>query len=106
MNKEKESFKKAYLELLAKYLSDENNKTPDLVEEINKLKNGADYLDTDVHAELDLVINQMKNDKGSKAVKDLANIVENELRKKVKKDQGFKRKPMLHNLLKYAHDCN
>ncbi len=106
LNQEKESFKKAYLELLTRYLKDEKSMTPDLVEEINKLKNNTDNLDADVHVELDSVLNQMKNGKGSKAVKDLAKIVENELKKKVRQDHKFKQKPMLHNLLKYARDCN
>jgi len=35
----------------------------------------------------------------------LAKIVENKLKDKAKNDQTFKKKPMLHNLLEHAFNC-
>ena len=105
LSKENEMLKEAYLNLLEDYLTIEEKVAPDIILELQKLKSQIDHLETSIHVELESVIHHVNNGKGSKAVKDLAKVVENQLKQKVNTDSNFKKKPTLHNLLEYAKEC-
>lgn len=98
--------KKAYLGLLEKYLKAEQNVDLGIISEIEKLKKEVDTLDFTVHIELETVIDNLNNGKSTEAVRLLAKVVENKLKEKANKDASFKGKPMLHNLLDFAKNCN
>ncbi len=102
---ENEVLKVGYLNLLEKYLKTQEKVAPDVIEELNKLKQQIDHLDAAVHVELESVIDLVNDGKGTKAVKDLAKIIENKLKEKAEKDQNFNKKPTLNNLLEYAKEC-
>ena len=103
---ENRKIKQAYLDLLVNHLSAINAIGPNAMAELQKLKNTVDHLDTEVHYELDSVIKQVGEGNWTKAVRDLAKIVENALKRKVDNDSRFKGKPMLHKLLEHAKNCN
>ena len=98
--------KKAYLGLLEKYLKTEQNVDLGIIAEIEKLKKDIDTLDFTVHIELETVIDNLNKGKSTEAVRLLAKVVENKLKEKAIKDASFKGKPMLHNLLDFAKNCN
>lgn len=106
LKKENLSLKVGYFNLLEKYLRATNNAEPSTLKELEKLKTEIDFLDTATHQELNSVIRHVDENEGAKAVKDLAKIVENHLKDKVKNDKSFSKKPMLHNLLEHAHQCH
>lgn len=99
---ENRRIKLAYLGLLEKYMKTNGSVEPSVIKELHKLKNEIDDLETTVHVELDSVIKRITDGEETKAVKDLAKIVENVLKEKALQDDSFKKKPMLHNLLEYA----
>lgn len=103
--KENHELKNGYLSLLEKYLTNQGKASPDVITELQKLKSEIDDLETEVHIELDSVIRLVNQGEGTKAVKDLAKIVENKLKAKALKDAEFKKSPMLHNLLEHALKC-
>ena len=105
LNQENQKLKEAYLTLFEKYLLAANNVEPSTIKELNRLKTEIDQLDTATHCELDSVIRLVNENEGPKAVKDLAKIVENHLKEKVKDDKSFSKKAMLNNLLEHAHKC-
>jgi hypothetical protein len=98
--------KLAYVELLEKILAFESKITPDVLKDLEELKEKARYLDELVHVELSEVVDLVKNGKGEKAVRDLGKIIENVLRMRAEKDENFKKKPTLHNLIEHAGVCN
>ena len=106
LRKENHDVKKAYLGLFEKYLKTQQNIDVGIIAELQKLKNAVDNLDFTVHIELESVINSLNNGKAADAVRILAKVVENKLKEKAIKDVSFKAKPMLHNLLDYAKNCN
>lgn len=101
---ENRGIKRAYLGLLEKYLKATGNVEPSVIKELQKLRSEIDDLDTAVHVELESVIKRMSDGEDTKAVKDLAKIVENILKEKAKADEAFNKKPTLNNLLEYAKD--
>lgn len=101
---ENRRIKMAYLGLLEKYLKANGDVQPSVIKELQRLKSEIDDMHTTVHVELESVIKRMTDGEETKAVKDLAKIVENVLKEKAEKDETFKKKPMLHNLLEYAKD--
>ena len=86
LKNENERLKNGYLTLLEKYLLTQNSIEPSVITELQDLKMNIDQLETKVHIELDSVIKQVNNGEGPKAIKDLAKIVENKLKEKVKND--------------------
>lgn len=105
LTQENQKLKAGYLSLLEKYLNATNNAEPSTIKELQKLKTEIDYLDTSTHLELNSVIRHVDENEGAKAVKDLAKIVENHLKEKVKDDKTFTSQPKLHNLLEHACKC-
>jgi len=105
LSEENSALKKGYLSLLEKYLTTQNKISPDVIVELQRLKSKIDRLETEVHIELNSVIKLVEQGQGVKGIKDLAKIVENKLKDKAKNDQTFKKKPMLHNLLEHAFNC-
>lgn len=103
---ENDELKKAYLDLLQRYLILHKDTTPDILEELEKLKDQFVELNKDVHIELKSVILHMDNGNGAKAVKDLAKIVENILWDKAQEAQSFQKKPPLAQLLEHAKKCS
>ena len=101
---ENKQLKIAYLELLEKLLKESGDIEPNVLEELHRLKSDIDEIETAIHVELESVIKRISEGEGTKAVKDLAKIVENVLKEKAIMDETFKKKPMLHNLLEYAKD--
>jgi hypothetical protein len=106
LSEENESLKIGYLNLLEKYLKTQEKVGPDVIEELQKLKTDIDHLETSIHVELDSVIDHVNSGKGTKAVKDLAKIVENQLKEKAANDSSFTKNPTLNNLLEHAKNCN
>lgn len=104
LKEENKELKMAYLSLLEKFL-EANGVEPSVVEELHRLKSEIDEMDTEIHVELDSVIKRISDGEGTKAVKDLAKIVENVLKEKAVKDETFtKKRPMLNDLLLYAKE--
>lgn len=98
--------KKAYLGLLEKYLKTQQNVDLGIITELQKLQKSIDTLDFEVHIELETVIENLNQGKSTEAVRLLAKVVENKLKEKAAKETSFKGKPMLHNLLDFAKNCN
>lgn len=106
LRKDNYETKKAYLDLLEKYLKTEKNVDIGIIAELQKLRKSIDTLDFEVHIELEAVIKNLNDGKPEEAVRILAKVVENRLKEKAIKDTSFKGKPMLHNLLEFAKNCN
>lgn len=106
LRKENYEIKTAYLELFEKYLKTQQNVDVGIIAELQKLRKSVDTLNFSVHLELENVITNLNEGKTVEAVRILAKVVENKLKEKVKKEETFKEKPILHNLLKYAKNCN
>jgi hypothetical protein len=105
LTKENQSLKSSYLELLQNFLKAQGNTPPNVIEELKRLKNQIDHLETGVHIELDSVIKLVHEGQGTKAIRDLTKIVENKLKEKALNDESFKKTPMLNNLLEHAFHC-
>jgi hypothetical protein len=104
LREENKELKMAYLSLLEKFLK-ANGVEPSVLEELHKLKSEIDEMETEIHVELESVIKRISDGEGTKAVKDLAKIVENTLKEKAKTDESFtNRRPMLNDLLLYAKE--
>jgi hypothetical protein len=103
--RENQQFKLSYLNLLEKYLKATNKAEPSTIKELQRLKSEIDHLDTATHQELSSVIKLIDANEGTKAVRELAKIVENHLKEKTQSDKSFLKKPMLGNLLEHAHKC-
>lgn len=106
LRKENHEIKNAYLGLFDKHLTTIKNVDIGIIEEVQKLKNNTDILDFEVHLELERVVENLTKGKSSEAVRQLAKIIEKKLKEKVKKEESFKGKAMLHNLLQFAKDCD
>jgi len=104
LKNENNELKIAYFDLLSKYLSEIKNLPSEVLTELHKLKNDIDRLDADTHFELNETIKLVSEGKESKAIRELAKIVENKLKEKAIKDESFKKQPMFDNLLKYAKE--
>lgn len=102
LRKENYEIKTAYLELFEKYLKTQQNVDVGIIAELQKLRKSVDTLNFSVHLELENVITNLNEGKTVEAVRILAKVVENKLKEKVKKEETFKEKPMLHNLLDFA----
>jgi hypothetical protein len=103
---ENDELKKAYLDLLQKHLLISENTPKDVIVDIERLKEQAVNLNKDVHIELGSVIDNVRNNNGVKAVRELGKIIETVLKEKALKDEKFKKKPTLNNLLEHAKICN
>ena len=103
---ENDELKKAYLDLLQQYLLISENTPKDVIADIERLKEQAINLPKDVHIELGSVIDNVRNNNGAKAVRELGKIIENVLKEKAIKDENFKKKPTLGNLLEHAKNCS
>lgn len=106
LTKENHEIKIAYINLLQEHMKNLEGVKPSVFSELNQLKENIDQLDTATHIELNSVISLVNDNKGAKAVKDLAKIVEVKLKEKVLSDESFKKKPMLYNLLEHAKKCD
>lgn len=106
LRKDNHKIKSAYLGLFEKYLKSQQNVDVGIIAELQKLQKSIDTLDFEVHIELESVIDNLNNGKSEEAVRLLAKIIESKLKDKVTKDESFKGKPMLHNLLSYAKKCS
>jgi hypothetical protein len=106
LRKDNYETKKAYLGLFEKYLKTQQNVDIGIIAELEKLKTSVDTLDFTVHIELETVISNLNDGKTTEAVRILAKVVENKLKDKAIKDESFKGKPMLHNLLEHAKKCS
>lgn len=106
LRKDNYDTKKAYLGLFEKYLKSQQNVDVGIISELQKLQKSVDTLDFEVHLELESVINSLNEGKTTEAVRILAKVVENKLKDKAIKDNTFKGKPMLHNLLEHAKKCS
>lgn len=102
LRKENHEIKSAYLGLLQKYLQSQQNVDVGLIAEVEKLKAKFNQLDFEVHIELEGLINDLNNGKANEAVRKLAKVVEAKLKEKASKENDFKGKAMLHNLLTFA----
>ncbi|MBD0831822.1 hypothetical protein [Aestuariibaculum sediminum] len=105
LRKDNYETKKAYLSLLEKYLKSQKNVDVGIIMELQKLQKSIDTLDFEVHIELEKVVTSLNNGNPEEAVRLLAKVVENKLKEKAAKEDSFKGKPMLHNLLEYAKNC-
>lgn len=106
LSKENAQLKQGYLTLLEKYLQKEAKVAPDILEELHKLKQTIDSLETNVHYELDSVIRLMNAGEGTKAIKDLTKIIENKLKEKVIHENVQPKGSTLNDLLDFAGKCN
>jgi hypothetical protein len=105
LRKEVERIKQAYLDLLISFVAEGANAKPDTIRELEALKGEIDELDKGTHLEIDSVIRHVTEGEHSKALRDLAKIVENRLKEQILKNQSFgKRKPTLSNMLSHARD--
>jgi hypothetical protein len=102
---ENDELKSAYLDLLQEYLLLSENTPQEIIADIERLKHEAVKLSKDVHIELGSVIDNVRDKKGVKAVRELGKIIENVLKEKALADANFKKKPTLGNLLEHAKNC-
>jgi hypothetical protein len=102
---ENDELKRAYLDLLQAYLLQAENTPQEIIKDIERLKEQAVELSKDVHIELGSVIDNVRANKGPKAVRELGKIIENLLKEKAKQDTNFKKKPTLGNLIEHAKSC-
>lgn len=105
LKNENDELKKAYLDLLQEYLLLSESTPQEIIADIERLKQQAVELSKDVHIELGSVIDNVRDKKGVKAVRELGKIIEHVLKEKASQDANFKKKPTLSNLLQYAKDC-
>jgi hypothetical protein len=104
--KEIDGIKQSYLSLLIAFMVDKASAKPDTIAELEALKGELDELDKDNHLEIDSVIRHVNLKEYSKALRDLAKIVENKLKEQVEKDETFNGKhKTLANMLKHAFSC-
>ncbi|CAM1353035.1 hypothetical protein [Tenacibaculum halocynthiae] len=106
LRKENYETKTTYLNLLEKYIKSKQNIDLGIIEEIHKLKKATDILDFEVHIELEEVVNNLSNGKSTEAVRLLAKVIEKKLKEKAEKEETFKGRPMLHNLLEFGKSSN
>ena len=106
LKKENQELKFAYINLLQNHFKSLEGFSPSIIAELEELKTNIDQLDSNTHLELNSVIKLVNENKGAKAVKDLAKIVEVKLKEKALQDKTFNKKPMLYNLLEHAKKCN
>ena len=106
LRKEKHEINVAYLELLKKFLQKQENIDVGLVAEFEKLKQKLDRLDFETHIELESVVNELNGGHATEALRRLAKIIEQKLKKKVDSDRNFTGRKMLHNLLNHAKNKN
>lgn len=106
LRKDNHDIKSAYLGLFEKYLKSQQNVDLGIITELQKLQKSIDSLDFEVNIELESVTDNLNNGKSEEAVRLLAKIIENKLKEKAIKEESFKGKPMLHNLLEYAKKCS
>jgi hypothetical protein len=103
LRKEVERIKQAYLDLLISFVAEGASAKPDTIRELEALKGEIDELDKGTHLEIDSVIRHVTEGEHSKALRDLAKIVENRLKEQIHKDQSFgKKNPTLANMLSHA----
>jgi len=105
LRKENDELKKAYLSLLEEHLRKQPDLEPSVLRELQKLKSEIDELDSPTHLELDSVVRHVVQKEYSKAVRDLAKILEVVLRKKINNDVSSKRQQNFHSLIEYARNC-
>jgi hypothetical protein len=106
LHKEIDGIKQSYLSLFIVFMAEKVNAKPDTVKELEALKGELDELDKDTHLEIDSVIRHVNLGEYSKALRDLAKIVENKLKEQIEKDETFKEKrKTLANMLKHAFSC-
>lgn len=106
LTKENSALKMHYLDPLLKFLETQNKVGPHVINELRRLMKEIDTIETEVHLELKEVIKLLMEDKGTKAVRELAKIVEYKLKQKIERDSAVKPKIMLHDLLKQAFECS
>jgi hypothetical protein len=96
----------AYLDLLQQHLLLHEETPSEIIKDLESLKTKVIDLSRETHIELGSVIDNVRNGKGVKAVRELGKIIEHSLKLKVNQDQQFKKKPTLCNLLEHAKNCN
>jgi hypothetical protein len=103
LRKEIDGIKQSYLSLLIAFMADKASAKPDTIAELEALKGELDELDKDTHLEINSVIRHVNLKEYSKALRDLAKIVENKLKEQIEKDETFNGKhKTLANMLKHA----
>lgn len=101
---EKDEIRRAYLDLLQRFMLLNNNPSPDVLKELERLKELTVNLDREVHLAIDKVISLINDGHYEVAIRDLAKIIENILEPRIKQDVTFKKKHDLKNYLEHAKD--
>lgn len=105
LTNENDEIRKAYLDLLQRFMLLHNHANPDILKELEKLKELTVNLDREIHLAIDKVISLINDGHYEVAIRDLGKIIENILKAKVKEDVSFKKKHSLKNYLEHALEC-
>lgn len=105
LTNENDEIRKGYLDLLQRFLILKGETAPDILEELEKLKESLSTLNKDAHIALGNVIGLVNDGYYETAVRDLAKIIENILKEKIDVDASFKKKRDLFNFLQHAKEC-
>ncbi len=103
---ENDELRIAYLDLLQQHLLLQEETPGEIIKELEGLKTKAINLSRDIHIELGSVIDNVRAQKGVKAVRELGKIIEQALKTKAQNEGNFKGKQTLSNLLEHAKKCN
>lgn len=102
---ENDEIRKAYLDLLQRFMLLHNDANPDILKELEKLKELTVNLDREIHLAIDKVISLINDGHYEVAIRDLGKIIENILKAKIKEDATFKKKHDLKHYLEHAKEC-
>lgn len=105
LTNENDEIRKAYLDLLQRFMLLHNHANPDILKELEKLKELTVNLDREIHLAIDKVISLINDGHYEVAIRDLGKIIENILKAKIKEDVSFKKKHSLKNYLEHAMEC-
>lgn len=105
LTNENDEIRKAYLDLLQRFMLLHNHANPDILKELEKLKELTVNLDREVHLAIDKVISLINDGHYEVAIRDLGKIIENILKEKIKSDNSFKKKHDLKHYLEHAKEC-
>lgn len=105
LTNENDEIRKAYLDLLQRFMLLHNHANPDILKELEKLKELTVNLDREIHLAIDKVISLINDGHYEVAIRDLGKIIENILKAKIKEDTTFKKKHDLKHYLEHAKEC-
>lgn len=104
LEEENEELKANYIDLLIAFMEAKNLADKSIINDLEELKKKSDHLGSSIHVELEHAIEMMREGKGTKAVKEIAKIVEHLLKEKISKETEKPKNSSLAVMLSFAKD--